>query len=103
MEIKDFIHLIRYISIVHHIPGRIRLKINKSILDEPILKNLEDYTDFLKIKVPGIQTLRINKAALTIIIEYDPQKIPLTRWEQLINSTDDQERTDTLNLFLLDE
>ena len=40
-------------------------------------------------RLPGITALHLNKAAASLVIEYDAQRIPPAWWEQLLRSRDE--------------
>jgi hypothetical protein len=61
------------IRVVHFVPGRIRLKIER-------LKTDPDFADQLRSwipKVPGLRSLQINQTSSSIVVSYDPEKISL--------------------------
>lgn len=75
-----------HLQVVHHIHGRLRLRLLPGIL--AILPNLSG--NFLKTKLatlPGILELRINKPAASLLIVYDPQRIQATWWERLLSAS----------------
>lgn len=76
-------HLRRFVSIAHHVPGRIRLK-----LDLVALAHLPkvDPTPFVSLvgRIRGVKTTRVNASALTVVVEYDPHIIPAALWPRLL-------------------
>lgn len=73
----------RHVAVVHHVPGRIRLRIGASILaagsgiDTAALRHLLD-------SMTGIIDVRMNAAAASLAIQYDPKSIPPADWETLL-------------------
>jgi hypothetical protein len=65
----------RHVAIIHHVPGRIRLRIGASILaagsgiDTAALRRLLD-------SMTGISDVRLNAAEASLAILYDPTSIP---------------------------
>lgn len=82
-DLAPFLHLRRFVSIAHHVPGRIRLK-----LDLAALMHLPkvDTAPFVALvgRIKGVKTTRLNAAALTVVVEYDPHLISASLWPQLL-------------------
>jgi hypothetical protein len=71
----------RALVIAHHIPGRVRLKLDGPISGE--LKSLaEDAKRFSAAlsTTAGIRTISLNPLAKSCTIEYDPAIIPPSAW-----------------------
>ncbi len=83
--IDRLIGLATQTEIVHHTPGRIRLKIGLSGLY--LAMNL-DAADLMKY-FDGILDARTNAAARSIIICYDERVIAPDLWEQLVDAKKD--------------
>lgn len=73
----------RHLSIVHHLPGRIRVRLGPSLwghaacFDRDLFQNLLD-------RLEGIRDVRVNKAVASVIIDYDPHLVPPDDWETLV-------------------
>ncbi len=82
-ELVDaFLENIRYLNVVHHVTGRIRVKASLSgakKLAEVDPAVMEEVISGL----PGITRYRVNKKALSVIIEYDTSVLPYILWEQI--------------------
>ncbi len=81
--VDSFLDYIRYFSIAHHVPGRIRVK--ASMLKVRELKKI-DTADVEQIiaRIAGIKGYRVNKKALSAVIEYDTGIISPALWEDVI-------------------
>ena len=69
-----------YATIAHHVAGRVRLKLSLSgvgFLRETDLGNMVK-------QIPGIRSVRINPAALSAVVEYDPGSVDPGLWENLV-------------------
>jgi hypothetical protein len=83
LDLATLLGLRRHLSIVHHMPGRIRLRLGPSLwgsasrLDRDLFQGLLDHLD-------GIHDVRVNKAVASVIIEYDPHRVPPDDWETLV-------------------
>jgi len=82
-DLSPFLHLRRFVSIVHHVPGRIRLKLELAALAQ--LPNV-DPAPFVALvqRIRGVRTTRLNPAALSVVVEYDPHIIPAALWPRLL-------------------
>jgi hypothetical protein len=83
--IDRLIHLAAKTGIVHHIPGRIRLKVKLSGL---LLAQDLDSEELMK-SFEGIMEARVNAAARSIVIRYDERVIAPDLWERLVNGEKD--------------
>lgn len=81
--------LSRKIEIVHHAPGRVRFKFEKSIIndiDSDSLLELENMG-----AVDGVRDVRLNKLAKSLAIAYDPKVIEPHIWEDLAGGVSPEE------------
>ena len=85
--IEGLLRIGPHARIAAHIPGRIRLKI--SMEGARILNNGTNYEG---LHIPGILSFRVNTFAGSIIIEYDPDRIPHDLWERLGRLRENPER-----------
>lgn len=76
----NLVLLARHVQIVHHIPGRIRLRLLPSIAK--VADKIEP--DRLMKSVPGIIDARFRMAVGSIVIEYDSNRLPPDLWEQMV-------------------
>ncbi len=85
MEItaEKLVELGRYFSIVHHIKGRLRLRVDPKIRSHGEAVCIEDI-EALPQKIEGIKSLKINKIVGSITIEYDPVVFPDRLWTNLV-------------------
>ena len=83
--IERLIDLAGQTAIVHHIPGRIRLKVK---LPGLLLARDLDAEELVN-RFGGILDARTNAAARSIVISYDTQIIAPDIWECLVNGQKD--------------
>ncbi|MDR0701539.1 MAG: hypothetical protein LBF61_03865 [Azoarcus sp.] len=78
---------IALVAIAHHIPGRIRLKLDTSAeaLRRVGLSGIEAgrFGSALG-AIPGIRRIHLNKLARSLTVEYDNQTIPDRAWPDLL-------------------
>lgn len=93
--------LLAQLRIAHHIPGRIRLKLEATLSEaqqnaigeaQRLLKSLD--------QTPGIRSASLNLLARSCTVEYDAKAIPPTAWRDLIESAASPEATALLDLLL---
>ncbi|MDK9719999.1 MAG: heavy-metal-associated domain-containing protein [Rhodospirillales bacterium] len=94
MTKADLSHLMalrRYLLIAHHVKGRLRLRLrlHPEALNAAPPESVRLLQDWLKAQA-GIMSLRLNKAALSIVIDYDPVLIPPTDWTRLLEGDEDE-------------
>ncbi|EIJ40978.1 hypothetical protein BegalDRAFT_0052 [Beggiatoa alba B18LD] len=75
-----------HLQIVHHVQGRLRLRLLPSLLT--VLPHISDSLFKAKLAtLPGIIELRINKPAASLLITYDPYQIQSAWWERLLQAS----------------
>ena len=91
MDFNTLANLRKYLTIKHHVPGRIRIKINPVVLAEPMAKELMQSK---MSKPPGVDGVRFNALARSVVIEYDARRIAPDLLEDIVNAKDDAEAAD---------
>lgn len=86
-DLDKFLIIRRYLTIVHHVPGRIRLRLNKAIKKEmgTIDKSLIDRV--IK-SIEGIKDVRINALAGSVVISYAANLLKPDWWETLVKANE---------------
>lgn len=81
-----FLDRLRGLSLAHHVKGRVRVKVSWSqisrLMATDSLPSAGDIEAFL-IRMPGIKSCRVNRKALSMVIEYDESIWPYRLWEEL--------------------
>lgn len=70
-----------YFNIVHHISGRIRLRLSPSLLAQPLASSAQKLTQQI-LAINGIDEIRLNPMVGSVVIEYNPAIIQPALWEQ---------------------
>lgn len=81
----------RHIAIVHHIPGRIRVRLGAALRHSPLGIDRSRLQGLLA-AVEGIQAIRINPGVGSAVIHYDRHLIAPEDWETLVRGEDAQAR-----------
>lgn len=83
LAIRETAALLR---IAHHIPGRVRLKVGA---DAGLAQAVDKARGFLQsvTAIAGIRSVNVNLLARSCLVEYDPEVIPPSAWQDLIGGT----------------
>lgn len=84
-DLEPFLALRRFVSIAHHVPGRIRLKLDMAALAQLPKRDPRPFMELFK-RIDGVTLTRINGAALSVVVEYDPCKIAVPVWSRLLTA-----------------
>lgn len=87
MQLSDLTALRKYVTIRHHIPGRIRVVFDPSLANRPEVRELLRTQNGLP---PGVLSFRVNALAASVIIEYEAERINPALLEELLRTEDDQ-------------
>lgn len=82
-DLTPFLDLRRFLSIAHHVPGRIRIKFDLAGLRH--LPNVEP-APFLNLarRIRGVNGTRVNARALSVVVDYDTSVIAEPVWQRLL-------------------
>lgn len=96
ITIDKLIQISSYLTLVHHIKGRIRVRVSPKIKEQSSNITLEDIEDIPN-KIEGIKKIKINKIVGSITIEYDNSIFPDKLWVDLIKQENLEEIANILN------
>jgi hypothetical protein len=82
-DMPGLLGLREHLSIVHHLPGRIRLRLGVALWGAAARFERERFQGLLN-GLEGIRQVRVNPAVASVVIEYDPRLVPPANWETLI-------------------
>ncbi len=97
-ELNVLLGLRGYVQIAHHVRGRVRLRINYSQAHKIGRENRERIGEALR-SVRGINSVRMNPPAGTVIIEYTPAEIAPESWDIVLHG-DPQSARERLEAIL---
>lgn len=94
MTWQDFLPLRRFVTIVHHVPGRIRLRLDRRALTASLKGGAADSLSVAEIQqrleaLPGLKNLRISKPTLSAVLEYDCTLLPAERLEHVLQAPEE--------------
>ncbi|MDR1423577.1 MAG: cation transporter [Azoarcus sp.] len=84
------------LTVAHHIPGRIRLKLNVGALPGGISLETKRFGSALD-SISGIHGIHFNKLARSVTVEYDNRAIPDRAWPDLLANRPSPEAAALLN------
>ncbi|MCP5159757.1 MAG: hypothetical protein H6975_10165 [Gammaproteobacteria bacterium] len=77
--------LLPHLRIIHHVRGRLRVRLHAGVLDW-LARSPDVAPENWLARLPGVTALYLNKAAASLVIEYDAQRIPPPWWERLLHA-----------------
>jgi hypothetical protein len=83
--------LSKSLQIVHHVPGRLRVRFVGKGLPTSGGASLQDFRTFIE-NIRGVERLRISPATLSAIVEYDGRVLSSSVWDDLINGPEQATR-----------
>ena len=86
-SLQRFVALRRYFTVVHHLPGRIRLRVDAGFLAAAGQAERAAVTQLLE-AVDGIDAVRVNALAASVVVQYDTHRLAPAHWETLLNGSD---------------
>lgn len=75
-----------HLHIVHHIPGRVRLRFGPGILEA--VQEIATEGEALLSGLAGIKDVRVNAAAFSLVVTYDQDRLRPDWWDKLIEGSD---------------
>lgn len=83
METQKLAEVIKFFSLIHHTPGRLRLRVSpqiKAYKDEFDLENLDKNIK----NIEGINRVKFNQMIGSVTIEYDKNIFSKDIWDNLL-------------------
>ncbi len=82
-DLSPFLGQRSFLTIAHHVPGRIRVKLAIGGLTHLPKVDPAPFLDLIK-RIRGVKSTRVNVAALSVVIDYDTNEIPFSTWNRLL-------------------
>lgn len=77
----------KHLTIVHHVPGRIRFRVNPGLLRYANDTNFESIIG----SIEGIRSTRLNRTVGSVVVYYDPDQLPPELWVKWIEEAQHEE------------
>lgn len=94
MDFNLLMDLRRYLTVAHHVPGRIRVKFSLKLLSDPRAGEAMRQAGTKELP-PAIRSMRTNPLGRSVVIEYDPDVLNPDKLAELL-TTGDGERFEAL-------
>jgi len=90
MSVEDYlIPLLEEAEIAHHIPGRIRLRFNHSIVTRlPKVNGIEKVIQGMLNEIEAIKDIRLNLYAGSVVVQYDTDILSPDFWQEVVGEKD---------------
>lgn len=99
IDAQRLIDLAAYFSIIHHIKGRIRVRVSPKIKTCGEDISIEDI-EALPQRIKGIKSIKINKIVGSLTIEYDPAVFPSPLWDNLVQGRELEQIVTIINSLI---
>lgn len=83
VSVENIIKISSFLTKIHHIKGRIRVRVSPKIKNESNGVTINDI-ESLPEKINGIKSIKINKIVGSITVMYDNETFPYELWEDLL-------------------
>ena len=87
----DVIRLRGHIHIVHHVRGRLRVRLSTKVLGRSQGNQVEQFRRFVE-SLKGVRRLRMSALTGSAIVDYDQNDLSPQLWESLIEGPDEAVR-----------
>lgn len=87
----DLIPMRSFLRIVHHVPGRLRVRLSRNALNAKSDVSLGDFLRFVEVACDA--RVSISKATLSAVVEYDPERLSPGLWDSLIDGPEPAARS----------
>jgi len=90
MSVEDYlIPLLEEAEIAHHIPGRLRLRFNHSILARlPKVNGIEKVIQRMVNQIEAIKDIRLNLYAGSVVVQYNTDILSPDFWQEVVGEKD---------------
>jgi hypothetical protein len=89
MNLCELVALRDCLTVAHHVPGRIRIRFSLKLLARPEAHKLLAASGNGR-SVPGFRGMRVNAAARSAVVEYDPAIILPHKLEEALTTCDEE-------------
>ena len=93
---EKLVELAQYFTIIHHIKGRLRVRVSSKIKEQSGDISMSDI-EKLPQKIKGIKKIKINKIVGSITIEYEDNIFAKELWDDLISGENSDEIVEIIN------
>jgi hypothetical protein len=100
MHRQTLLALWPYVRIAHHLPGRLRLRMRPgAAIDQTVRRHAETGEEALR-QLPGVRSIRLNALAGSLLLEYDPERLPFSLVDAFFHATGSTQAGELLDRLL---
>jgi hypothetical protein len=85
MNMQELLEMRTLVDVVHHVPGRLRLRLDPRLREHPAARDLGNWSA----NGSAILATRLNPMARSLVVSYDPKRIDPAVLEEFLASADD--------------
>ena len=102
MAVEDYLMpLLEEAEIAHHIPGRIRLRFNHSIVSKlPEVNGIEKEIQKIANEIEAIKNIRLNLFAGSVVVQYDTDILSPDFWQEVVGEKDVEQLKEKARILL---
>lgn len=89
--VEEFLRVRDHLSLIHQVPGRMRLRLGVGLFARAAELSQGGLQGALQ-GLPGIRAVRLNLAAASLVIEYDPKLMTPDAWVLVLEGNEDEAR-----------
>ena len=86
LELQPLLTARKHCHIVHHVPGRVRLRFDPLGLAAAI-EGRTELLETLLTRLSGIRRTEVNAAACSVVVHYDVARLPAASWARIFNGS----------------
>lgn len=96
MKLNHLAEVRNYLTVAHHVPGRIRVKFKLTLAGHPLIKEITQSD----LPLPeGIVGTRLNLFARSVVVDYDPDMISPELLDEMLRTEDDRRAMELVQEF----
>ncbi|MEA4857943.1 MAG: hypothetical protein AAGU21_20260 [Solidesulfovibrio sp.] len=84
MNMQELLEMRTLVDVVHHVPGRLRLRLDPRLREHPVARELGNWSA----NGSAILATRLNPMARSLVVSYDPKRIDPAVLEEFLASAD---------------
>lgn len=98
---RDLLALRSHVRLAHHLPGRLRIQVRQGVAATRALRlHAAAGEEALLQLLPGVRSIRVNALAGSLVVEYDPKRMPFTLVDAFFRAAGPAQAGDLLDRLL---
>ncbi|MCA1974595.1 MAG: hypothetical protein LDL44_17305 [Caenispirillum sp.] len=88
-DLSPYLALRQHLRVVHHVPGRIRLRLSRPAAATPARgPSVSAFLNRLQ-QAPAVRSVRLSAPTLSAVVEYDAGALPAGFWPALLSGPEE--------------